>query len=107
MLINGVIVKLIKKGAPILFVCILHYWFNNLSCSVAWNGLLGSPFLLQCGIRQGGVLSPFLFAIYVDDLIVKLRQSGFGLHVCSLFVGCVLMVPWSGSIVLSILDAFL
>jgi len=91
-LINDVIVKLIKKGAPIVFVRILYYWFNNLSCSVAWNGLLGSPFLLQCGIRQppGGVLSPFLFAIYADDLIVKLRQSGFGLHVGSLFVGCVL-----------------
>jgi len=87
-LINGLIVKLIKKGAPILFVRILHYWFNNLSCSVAWNGLHGSPFLLQ--LRQGGILSPFLFAIYVDDLIVKLRQSGFRLHVGSLFVGCVL-----------------
>ena len=35
-LINGLIVKLIKKGGPILFIRILHYWFNNLSCSVAW-----------------------------------------------------------------------
>ena len=26
----------------------------------------------------------------MDDLIVKLRQSGFGMHVGSLFVGCVL-----------------
>ena len=52
--------------------------------------MLGTPFLLQCAIRQGGVLSPFLFAIYVDDLIVKLRQSGFGLYVGSLFVGCIL-----------------
>ena len=35
-------------------------------------------------------LSPFLFAIYVDDLIVKLRQFGFGLYVGSLFIGCIL-----------------
>ena len=33
--------------------------------------------------------SPFLFAIYVNDLIDKLRQSGFGLYVGSLFVGCI------------------
>jgi len=52
----------------------------ELLCYYAWNGLLGTPFLLQCGIRQGGVLSPFLFAIYVNDLIDKLRQSGFGLY---------------------------
>ena len=33
---------------------------------------------------------PRFIAIYVDDLIVKLRQSGFGLHIGSLFVDCVL-----------------
>ena len=32
----------------------------------------------------------FIYIIYVDDLIVKLRQSGFGLHTGSLFVDCVL-----------------
>ena len=53
-------------------------------------GCLVLHFLLQCGIRQGGVLSPFLFAIYVNDLIDKLRQSGFGLYVGLLFVGCIL-----------------
>ena len=37
-----------------------------------------------------GCLVPFLFAIYVNDLIDKLRQSGFGLYVGSLFVGCIL-----------------
>jgi len=90
LIINGLIAKLIKKGAPTPFIRILYNWLNNSSCSVAWNGLLGTPCLLQCGIRQGGVLSLFLIAIYVDDLIVKLRQSVFGLYVGSLFVGCIL-----------------
>ena len=38
-------------------------------------------------MRQGDVLSPILFSIYVDDLIQHLRQSGCGAHVGSLFVG--------------------
>jgi len=61
-----------------------------LSCSVVWNCLLGTLFSKNCGISQGGVLSPLIFAIYIDDLILKLRHSGFRLHVGSLFVGCVL-----------------
>jgi len=28
-----------------------------------WNNLLGEPFSVACGVRQGGILSPYLFAI--------------------------------------------
>ena len=42
------------------------------------------------GVKQGGVLSPFLFAVYVDDLIGKLRQSGCGLYIGSMFTGALL-----------------
>ena len=34
-------------------------------------------------------MSPILFAIYVDSLISDLRQSGYGLYIGTLFVGCV------------------
>jgi len=33
---------------------------------------------LQCGVRQGGVLSTVLFAVYVNSLIETLCQSGYG-----------------------------
>ena len=57
-----------------------------------WNSLIGTPFCVYCGVRQGGVLSPLLFAIHVDDLISELRQSGYGLHIGSLFIGSILLV---------------
>ena len=42
---------------------------------------------------QGGVLSPYLFSVYIDDLIKELRQSqqsGHGIHAGTVFVGCIL-----------------
>ena len=48
---------------------------------------MGQWFPILCGVRQGGVLSPYLYAIYVDDLIKELRCSGYGVHIGSVFVG--------------------
>jgi len=74
-----------------MYHCLLFVFYTSgLSCSVVWISLIGSPFRVHCGVRQGGVLSPLLFAIYVDDLISKLRQSGYGLHIGSLFIGSIL-----------------
>ena len=33
-----------------------------------WNNVLSSIFQLNFGVRQGSVLSPALFAVYLDDL---------------------------------------
>ena len=35
-------------------------------------------------------MSPILFSIYVDDLIGELRNSGYGIYIGRLFVGCIL-----------------
>jgi len=56
---------------------------------VRWNNVLEEPFVVKCGVRQGGVLSPYLFAVYIDDLIAQLTQSGHGIYIEQLFVGCV------------------
>jgi len=34
-------------------------------------------------------MSPFLFDLYVDDLISSLRQCGYGTNIDNLFVSCV------------------
>ena len=38
-------------------------------------------FKLTCGIRQGGVLSPSLFAVYIDSVIEKIRVSEYGCEI--------------------------
>jgi len=54
------------------------------------NNVLGDLFPVFCGVRQEGVLSPVLFALYIDVVISELKISGHDVHVGSLFIGCVL-----------------
>ena len=39
------------------------------------------------GVHQGGVLSPVLFAVYMNDIITNLECSGYGCQVASKYVG--------------------
>ena len=51
---------------------------------VRW-GTFFSFFLLSAGVRQGGVLSPHLFAIFVDDIVYKVQMSNVGCYISSIF----------------------
>ena len=35
---------------------------------VRWGYCISSPFRVSNGVRQGGILSPYLFNVYMDDL---------------------------------------
>ena len=41
------------------------------------------------GTRQGSVLSPGLFAIYMNELLIELRGLGVGCFVADMFMGAV------------------
>jgi len=87
---HGLLVKLFNKGVPVVLIRLLCNWYSRLRCSVLWNTALGDVFSVNCGVRQGGVLSPILFSIYVDDLISLLPESGYGMYIDRLFTGCIL-----------------
>ena len=44
-------------------------WYEKCTATVRWGNAYSHVFPVLAGVRQGGVLSPTLFAIYMDDLI--------------------------------------
>ena len=39
------------------------------------------------GVKQGGVLSPVLFTMYIDKLLIKLKNSGYGYYIGTKYMG--------------------
>jgi len=82
--------KLRERKLPYCVIGVIQNWYSKLYSVVRWNSVFSSSFRVTCGVRQGEILSPVLFNLYVDDLIVLLRNSGHGCYVNTTFVGCIM-----------------
>ena len=45
---------------------------------VRWGSTPNSSFHVSNGVKQGGILSPMLFNVYMDQLSIRLNRSGIG-----------------------------
>jgi len=72
---------------------------------VRWQGVESRCFYIANGVRQGGILSPYLFRVYVRDLISEVVLSGvecgsrsdFIVNLLAYAYDMVLLVPsWRG-----------
>ena len=79
--------KMLKKGMCPLTVRLLLNMYTEQKLQVKWNKLLTDKFNVTNGVRQGGVLSPLFYSIYVDDLLEKLKENGIGCHIGHHYVG--------------------
>ena len=76
----------IAKVKPLFLRFLIHSYCNQ-KMRVKWNGSLSGTFSASNGVKQGGVLSPLLFTVYLDQLILALKESGIGCHLNGMFVG--------------------
>ena len=79
---------LMEKGVEPVFLRIMLHIYKNQSCDVKWNGKYSERFSVSNGVRQGAVSSPLLFSVYIDELLVRLRNSGLGCWIDLHFLGC-------------------
>jgi len=67
----------------------LFYLFNGRllknggMCEI--GGAFSHSIRLSAGVRQGSVLAPSLFALYVDNLLLNLNKSGLGWDIKNFF----------------------
>jgi hypothetical protein len=82
--------KLLKCGADPIILRLLYYSYSHHSGCVNWAGNLSFVFPIKNGVRQGGVLSPYLFSFYIDELTSVLRNTAVGCYFGNLFAGVVI-----------------
>ena len=66
---------------------LIKQWYKDPHSSVHLKGLSSSPFPIHRGVRQGSVLSPVLFLLVMDPILVELREKSCGLSINGLFIG--------------------
>ena len=79
--------QLLCCGLPPVIIRILLNLYVGHVTRVEWNGIRSTNFPVSNGVKQGGIVSPVLFCIYLDGLLQSLAASRIGCSIGTIFVG--------------------
>ena len=69
-----------RTVCPVVLRFIVNMYINQIM-QVNWNTSMSYRFNEGNSVKQGGVLSPILFTVYLDGLIKRLKYSKLGCHI--------------------------
>ena len=78
---------LVGKGVCPTLLKLLFNMYSQQTMTVQWGDVTSDAFKTSNGVKQGGVLSPILFTLYIDILFSRLKSCGFGCYIGQSFVG--------------------
>src|SRR5690242_20605358 len=64
--VPGLLCTLLNKGINHFVIKTIDSWLSNSSILVNCCHSLSAPVRVSAGVRQGGILSPLLFSLYID-----------------------------------------
>ena len=70
--------KMEAWGIPEKLIHIIRTMYTNPTGRIRWEGIETEPLGMNIGLKQGCVLSPILFAIYLAELSIILNRRGVG-----------------------------
>ena len=82
--------KLIETGALLLIVRVLLFWYQKQQVCIKWGKSCSTYFTICNGVRQGRILSPRLFALYVNQLTNQLIACKDGCYFNNMCINHVL-----------------
>ena len=82
--------KLLDRKTRIMLVRIVLFWYTKQTMCVKWGNCMTDYFYVSNGVRQGGILSPKLYSMDVDDLSDYLVKSQIGCHIDNVCVNHVM-----------------
>ena len=74
----GLLCMLQDKNVDIKIINVIENWLSKSSTVIKWGKVFSDSVPLLSGVKQGGILSPLLFTLFVDIVLAKLEDSGLG-----------------------------
>ena len=78
---------LLEKGLCPIIARTIAFLYIHQQMRIRWTDFHSDFFIVTNGVKQGGILSPALFSVYIDVLLLRLKRSGFGCYIGDTCVG--------------------
>ena len=64
--------------------------YSDVSCEVTVGAGRSDPFEVSCGLRQGCILSPLLFSLFINSIVARLKEAEAGVKCGSKLISMLL-----------------